>query len=97
MSHVPHLDDIVRAAQRLPRLHSDDPEPPRGSIVLVSSTTGTAAQRFYDDGLWHFATGEVCDFEELHLRHDGRRRNVYVVYLAPEEPSRVPHDADGPE
>jgi hypothetical protein len=90
MSNVPHLDDIVRRAQQLPRLHSSDDEPPRGSIVMVSSTTGTAAQRFYDDGLWHFTTGEVCDIEQLHLRHDGRQRNVYVVYLAPEEPERVP-------
>ena len=95
MSEVPHLDDIVRRSMQMPRLHSSDPEPPRGSIVMVTSTTGTAAQRFYDDGLWHFVTGEVSDFEQLHLRRDGRRRNVYVVWLGPQEPA--PHDGDPPE
>lgn len=88
MSEVPHLDDIVRRATKLPRLHSGDSEPPKGSIVMISSTTGTAAQRFYDDGLWHMTTGEVVDFDGLHLRHDGRRRSVYVVFLAPDEEGR---------
>lgn len=81
----PHLDDIIRMAQQMPRLRPDDDEPPRGSIVMLSSTTGTASQRFYDDGLWHAVTGEVNDYVGLHLRRDGRNRSVYVVWMAPDE------------
>ena len=110
---VPHLDEIVAAAtaeiaaaalrqsQALTPLDPGVPEPRHGSIVLVASTTGTAAQRFYSDGLWHHATGDVTTYEGLHLRRDGIRRDVFLVWEAPEwdskRPRYIPHDADGPE
>jgi hypothetical protein len=110
---VPHLDEIVAAAtaeiaaaalrqsQTLTPLGPADDEPSHGSIVLVSSTTGTAAQRFYSDGLWHHATGDVTSYMGLFIRGDGERRDVYVVWTAPEwdskRPRYIPHDADGPE
>ena len=114
---VPHLDEIVAAAtaeiaaaalrqsQALTPLDPGDPEPREGSIVLVSSTTGTAAQRFYSDGLWHHATGDVTSYMGLFIRGDGLRRDVFVAWTAPEwdakRPRYVPgsldHDADSPE
>jgi hypothetical protein len=83
---MPHLDEVVAAAEAdLIPLMPDDPEPTHGSIVLISSTTGTAAQRFYSDGLWHVATGEVIDtYANLFIRSDGRPRDVFVAWVAPE-------------
>jgi len=88
---LPHLDDIVAAAQAAidaakepTPLESDNVEPTHGSIVLVTSTTGTAAQRHYSDGLWHFTTGEIATFEGLFIRRDGRAREVFLVWMAPE-------------
>jgi hypothetical protein len=79
---------IVVSMPMMRQWHAGDPQPPRGSVVMVSSPTGTAAQRFYSDGLWHLTTGEVCDFDGLHVRHDGRRRKVYLVWEAAEEKDR---------
>ena len=88
---LPHLDDIVAAAeaaveaakQPTPLMPEDD-EPRHGSIVLVTSTTGTAAQRHYSDGLWHSTTGEVTNWRNLFYRRDDRRRDVFLVWMAPE-------------
>lgn len=107
---VPHLDDIIAAAMRSiaaskepTPLRPEDPEPRHGSIVLVTSTTGTAAQRHYSDGLWYTTTGEIATHEGLFLRRDGAPRRVFLVWEAPEwdaqRPRYIPeaHDADGPE
>ena len=113
---VPHLDDIVAAAtaeiqaaalrqsQTLTPLDMEGPEPRHGSIVMLSSTTGTAAQRYYSDGLWHVTTGLVSTFEGLFVRRDGVQQAVFLVWEAPEWDSKRPRyipgslgDADGPE
>ena len=99
---IPHLDDIVAAAQaaveaaRQPTpLMLEDPEPRHGSIVLVTSTTGTAAQRHYSDGLWHLTTGEVSDHEQLFMRSDGRARDVFLVWEAPVWEGHRPRYVEG--
>jgi hypothetical protein len=103
VSTIPHLDDIVAAAEaaveaaKAPTLLlPEDPEPRHGSIVLITSDTGTAAQRFYSDGLWHVATGEVVDsYAGLFLRSDGRPRDVYLVWQAPEWDDKRPRYLGG--
>jgi len=107
VSTVPHLDEIVaaatreiqaaalRQAQALTPLDSMDDEPTHGSIVMVASTTGTAAQRFYSDGLWHHATGDVTSYMGLFIRGDGERRDVYVVWTAPEWDDKRPRYVQG--
>jgi hypothetical protein len=98
MSQIPHLDDIlaaaaaqVEAAAAQPRpVARDGVEPPPGSVVLIHSTTGTAAQRFYDDELWHTVTGQVVEFEDLFVRAgntDLPPVDVFLIYTAPEEPT----------
>lgn len=99
---LPHLDDVVAAAEAQHRMmvpleFGANDEPVHGSVVLVNSTTGTAAQRFYNDGLWHFTTGEVCNWERLFLRYDGRTREVYLLWEAPDTGFLDVTDADGPE
>lgn len=92
---LPHLDDVVAAAQAALQaakeptpLEPGDVEPTPGSIVLVTSTTGTAAQRHYSDGLWHLTTGEIATFDGLFVRRDGRSRDVFLVWRAPQDDSR---------
>ena len=94
---APHLDEIVAAAEaaieaaREPTLlMPQDPEPRHGSIVLVTSTTGTAAQRHYSDGLWHSTTGEIVNYANLFLRRDGRNRDVFLIWQAPEWDDKRP-------
>lgn len=49
---------------------------PRGSVVLINGLSGTAAQKFYSDGLWHAVNGRVLDDAELL-----REKSVYLVYV----------------
>ncbi len=42
-----------------------DPEPNPGAIILLHGETGTAVQRFFNDGLYHSVTGKTYTFAEL--------------------------------
>ena len=71
------------------RLLRTDPEPPPGSVVLLHSMTGTAAQRFYSDGMWH-TTGGRCirSFDALFDRPvppEGRDVAVFLIHETPKE------------
>ena len=62
-----------------------DPEPPHGSILIIESTSGTAVQRFYSDGLYHSTTGRVVTYADLFRRPGRRPRPVYLVYIPPKD------------
>lgn len=49
---------------------------PRGAVVLINGLSGTAAQKFFSDGLWHTVNGRVLDDAELL-----REKNVYLIYV----------------
>ncbi len=91
----------MEAAKQPTPLLPEDPEPRHGSIVLLTSDTGTAAQRFYSDGLWHGATGVVTSYEGLFVRGDGRPRDVFLVWQAPvwddKRPRYMPSELDDDE
>lgn len=98
---LPHLDEVlaaaeaaIEAAKQPVQIRVEDAEPRLGSIVLVTSDTGTAAQRFYSDGLWHHTTGGVSDWPGLFMRRDGRSRDVFLVWQAPVDGGR-PHYVPG--
>ena len=46
-------------------LHPTDQEPNPGSVLLLHGETGTAVQRFFNDGLYHSVTGKVYTYLEL--------------------------------
>lgn len=49
-----------------------DPEPPAGSVLMLHGETGTAVQRFYNDGLYHTTTGKVLTFAQLFTTNTNR-------------------------
>jgi hypothetical protein len=58
------------------------PEPPRGSVVLTEGPTGTAWQRFNSDGRWHSTTGKSTPWDRL-IRSDKPGGRLRVIYLPP--------------
>jgi hypothetical protein len=46
-------------------LQATDPEPNPGAILLLHGETGTAIQRFFNDGLYHSVTGKKYTHAEL--------------------------------
>jgi hypothetical protein len=46
-------------------LLTTDPEPNPGAILLLHGETGTAVQRFFNDGLYHSVTGKTYTHAEL--------------------------------
>ena len=68
-------------------------QPGHGSIVMTESTTGTAYQRLFSDGLYHSGTGQVLEYIDLFYARDGRRRDVFLVYLVPEGIDRAERKA----
>lgn len=46
-------------------LSMTDPEPNPGAILLIHGETGTAVQRFFNDGKYHSVTGKVYTHAEL--------------------------------
>jgi len=88
LTSEPHLDEVVAQAEgkAFRQLTPEDPELPHGSIVMLQSPTGTAAQRWYADGSWHSSTGETYEtWADLFRRRDGLERKVFLVYVAPRE------------
>lgn len=74
-------------ANRARRAHAEGwvvIEPPRGSVVLTESTSGTAWQRHYADGLWHSTTGRTLPWAELGLRQ-GQPKFRVLIYTPPTE------------
>ena len=81
-------EEAARPQPKPVRLKDTDPEPPEGSVLMIESTTGTAVQRFYSDGLYHATTGATFTYEALFHSHRSQGtfpREVYLVYRAPEE------------
>ena len=72
--------EVSRAVEMTP-LALDDLEPALGSVLLLSSTTGTAVQRFYSDGLYHATTGQVFDtFAAMFTDSGGKPRQVFLLH-----------------
>ena len=46
-------------------LKETDQEPNPGSVLLLHGETGTAVQRFFNDGLYHSVSGKVYTYPEL--------------------------------
>lgn len=68
-------------------LFADQPEPEHGSVLLLSSLSGTAVQRFYSDGAYHHATGGVDQaYAALFASKDGKARKVYLIHTPMEDP-----------
>lgn len=59
-------------------------EPPRGSVVMTEGATGTAWQRFFNDGRWHSTTGKTASWSRLVL-NDRPAARLQVVYLPPQD------------
>lgn len=57
-------------------------EPPPGSVVMTESTSGTAWQRHYSDGLWHSTTGRAVPWDQLGLRGDQPKFRI-LLYVPP--------------
>ena len=62
------------------QLTPESPEPACGSVLMVSSVTGTAYQRFYSDGMYHGATGDVRDFAGLFTNGRGNPQAVFLIH-----------------
>jgi len=62
------------------QLTPQSPEPAHGSVLMVASVTGTAYQRFYADGRYHGATGDVRAFTELFTNSAGRSQDVFLIH-----------------
>lgn len=59
-------------------------EPPHGSVVMTESTSGTAWQRHFSDGLWHSTTGRTSTWAKLGLHaSSGLPKYRALIYLAP--------------
>lgn len=59
-------------------------EPPKGSVVLASGPTGTAWQRFNNDGLWHSTTGKRAPWKTL-MQSDRPGARTRLIYLPPRQ------------
>ena len=59
-------------------------EPPRGSVVMTEGPTGTAWQRFHNDGRWHSTSGKSAPWHRLVL-NDRPAGRLFVLYLPPLE------------
>lgn len=80
---IAHLQSASTVVDGLPKLEPGSPEPLHGSVVMTQSTTGTAFQRHFSDGLWHSTTGQVKQYADLFQSADGRDCAVFLLY-APE-------------
>lgn len=72
--------DLKDAAQESAELLEH--EPPRGSVVMAAGPTGTAWQRFNNDGLWHSTTGKRAPWKTL-LKADRPGARTRLIYLPP--------------
>lgn len=60
-------------------------EPVEGSVVMTESTSGTAWQRFFSDGLWHSTTGKTKPWAEVGIRPAGLPQYRVLIYTAPKD------------
>lgn len=84
LSEQPTKEDDMAKGKRPP--FESLVEPPHGSVVMLYSTTGRAAQRFYSDGLWRIAgIDKSFTFKALYDSTGGSTTPINVVFTAPVE------------
>lgn len=57
----------------------DDPEPPRGTVLMAHGQTGTAWQRMHSDGSWWSTHGDQAQWSRLR-----RQPNLLVLQVGVE-------------
>lgn len=65
------------------RITPSTPEPPHGSVIMAEGPTGTAFQRFFNDGLYHGTNGKVVKFDYFTKRYNPARTGDFILYTAP--------------
>ena len=68
-------------------------EPSLGSIILIHEPTGTAAQRWYSDGLWHTTNGHTMTWEGACIIDMRPPIVVYDPEVMPAQPRNEVEDA----
>lgn len=71
------INGVENYARRATLLREN--QPPQGSVVMVHGLTGTAYQRFYNDGLWHSTHGKAFTWSQIIEQSKG---NIHILTWA---------------